>query len=448
MKKPPHETAPTNRSRASTPTPSADRLRRDWTILCEGIGERRAGSAGERQAAAYIAEQMTAAGLAGVQIEEFSCTSLRSAETTVQVQRGRRWQTAPSWTLVGAPGTPGGKSVDGPLVWLTLPEGAGRLKRGSLRGSIAALFGPLPTLPEHHRALVAAAPAAVIHVDERFPFAWAKSDGVYPYWTKRYGMPTTVTVPYTEAWAWRQAGVNRARVRVALEQVTALSQNVIGLAPGTEPGLPEVLFTSHHDTQCGNPGADDNASGVVCILELARLLAAKPRRRTLRFISFGTEEQLSVGSAAYARQHDPRPDQIGLVLNFDSVSSPLGHYNVSCIGSDTFLRHATRTLARHGIDALFQRTVTPFVDNFPFNYAGIPSLWFHRTNFPGGRWQHHSPHDTLANVSPEVVAKLLGAVAPLARHLAGATRWPFALPLPEEQRREARRLGRELFGLR
>jgi Zn-dependent M28 family amino/carboxypeptidase len=39
------------------------------------------------------------------------------------------------------------------------------------------------------------------------------------------------------------------------------------------------------------------------VLELARLLQPRPRRRTIRLISFGAEEQLSVGSTAYVRAH-------------------------------------------------------------------------------------------------------------------------------------------------
>ncbi len=77
----------------------------------------------------------------------------------------------------------------------------------------------------------------------------------------------------------------------------AMSQNVVIDLPGTDLA-DEILYASaHHDTQAGSPGADDNGSGVVGVIELARLLQPRPRRRTIRLISFGAEEQLSVGSA-------------------------------------------------------------------------------------------------------------------------------------------------------
>jgi Peptidase family M28 len=423
------------------------RLRRDWEVLCAEIGERRAGTDNERRAAAYIGTQFVAAGLTDVHEEEFPCTSLRRAKPTVRARDGSRWRSVPAVTLVGAPGTPGGRVVEGEMVWLEMPESAGQLAQDSLCASVTVIFGPLPTVEAHHRALVAAAPLAVIHVDDRLPFDWAKSDGVYPEWVRRHGMPTTVTVPYPTAWAWRRTGVKRARVRVRIEQVAALSQNVIGVLPGREPQLPEIVVSAHHDTQCGNPGADDNASGVGCVLALARLFAAKSHRRTLRFISFGTEEQLSVGAAAYVQRHRTQMKDVGLVVNFDRVASPLGHFKLWCVGPDALARHSTRALARNGLDVRLKTEVTPFVDNFPFNAAGVPSWWLFRPNFPSGRWQYPSPHDTLENVSVSEVGRLLRAVAPVVGDLAGMARWPFLRRLPAAQRIAARRLGRELFAL-
>ncbi|MCX6953443.1 MAG: M28 family peptidase [Verrucomicrobia bacterium] len=427
------------------PALSEASLLRDWRVLCEEIGERRAGSAGERRAAEFVAGRFAALGLRRVATEEFPCTSLARARSRVQAWFSGRWHTAETQALVGAPGTPGGRAVEGETVSLEMPADLPLLTRGALRGKIAVLFGPLPTRVEQHRRLVAASPLAVVHVDERLPFAWAKSDGVYPAWVKRHGMPTTVTVPYLTAWQWRLAGVRRLRVSAAVELRAARSQNVIGELPGSLPRLPALVLTAHHDTQCGNPGADDNASGVVCLLALAGTLAAMPRRRTIRFISFGCEEQLSVGSAAYVRAHRAALRAVGLEVNFDSVASPLGHWEMWRTGPAALETWAVRRLARAGLRVRAHAEVTPFFDTFPFNQAGVPSLGFYRPNFSGGRWQHHSRHDTLAHVSPAEVARLVAAVAPLVRDLAAQRVWPFRRALPAGQRQVARQLARELF---
>ncbi len=420
----------------------------DWGILCREIGERRAGTIGEQRAADFIASRLEAAGCAQARQEKFPCLSLHGARVGIHIREGRRWTRVPGAALVGAPGTRGGRPVEGDLVWLEMPENARRLTPGSLRGRVLALFGPLPTDVATHRRLVAARPAAVIHSDERLPFGWTKNDGVYPHWAERYGMPPTVTIPYTEAWRWRQAGLSRVRLGVQVDLRRGHSQNVVAEHPGSDPRLPAVVICAHHDTQCGNPGADDNGSGVVCVLALARLLAGKKLRRTIRFISFGAEEQLSVGAAAYVTTHlRELPRTTGLVVNFDSVSSPLGHFQMLCAGDAALARQSARALAARGLDVARQREISPFLDNFPFNWAGIPSLCFLRSNSPGGRWQHHSHHDTLENCSVAEVQRLLRALLPFVERLAGARAWTFANGLPAEQQSAAKKFGHELFGL-
>jgi hypothetical protein len=66
----------------------------------------------------------------------------------------------------------------------------------------------------------------------------------------------------------------------------------------------------------------------------------------------------------------------------------------------------------------------------------------------GLRWQHHSAHDRLDNVSAEELARVVRAVAALAGGLSEQAGWPFRRGLAPEQRAETARLARELFGLR
>lgn len=52
----------------------------------------------------------------------------------------------------------------------------------------------------------------------------------------------------------------------------------------------------------------------------------------------------------------------------------------------------------------FREEVTPFSDHFPFNAAGVPSLWFYRETLGSGRHFHHTVQDTPAAVSFDVIA--------------------------------------------
>jgi len=208
-----------------------------------------------------------------------------------------------------------------------------------------------------------------------------------------------------------------------------------------------VLVGAHHDTQCNNTGADDNASGVVALLELARLLSPQKPLRTIRLVSFGAEEQLSVGSAAYASAHHGEISRIGAVLNMDSISSPLGHHWLIRAGSDAFGAWLVKTLARAELDVVERTATMPFADHFPFSAFGVPSVTFMRPNMDSGmRWQHHSSQDNLGNVSMDESVKVISAVARAVNDLARAARWPFPRGLAIEQRSETVRMAKELFG--
>jgi hypothetical protein len=433
----------------SLPAPSKDRIQQHWSHLCTSIGERRAGSAGDRAAADYILERFRAAGLTGVHEEPFPCVSVVNARADVAIGNGGTLKSVPARVLAGSPATAGSGPVESELVWIEMPEQAERLIQPALRCKIVVLFGPMPTRVEWHQRLVKAQPAAVIHVDDRLPFEWVKDDGVYPAWVRRYGMPPTLTIPFRVAWDLRKSGANRARVLVAVELKTTTSQNVVGEIPGRRPDLPFLLLGAHHDTQCNNTGADDNASGVVALLELAVLLGQEKPLRGVRLVSFGAEEQLSVGSACYVSAHKREMRSLGMVLNLDSVSSPLGHHWLIRAGSNAFGTWLVKRLGQTGLDMAERTGTMPFADHFPFSAFGVPSVTFMRPNMDGGmRWQHHSIQDALENVSADELIRVVCAVAQVTGELARATRWPFPRGLAPEQRAETARMAKELFGLR
>ncbi|MBI4814785.1 MAG: M20/M25/M40 family metallo-hydrolase [Deltaproteobacteria bacterium] len=85
-----------------------------------------------------------------------------------------------------------------------------------------------------------------------------------------------------------------------------------------------VLVGAHYDSVDTTPGADDNASGVSALLELARRLRAAKPERTLRFTFFANEEPPyfqteRMGSAVYARRAKERGDAIVAMISIESV---------------------------------------------------------------------------------------------------------------------------------
>jgi hypothetical protein len=77
--------------------------------------------------------------------------------------------------------------------------------------------------------------------------------------------------------------------------------------PGSDRAAETVIVGAHYDTVAGTVGADDNATGVAAVLELARLLRASKPRKNLRFVIFVNEEPPffqtgRMGSLVYAQQ--------------------------------------------------------------------------------------------------------------------------------------------------
>lgn len=73
------------------------------------------------------------------------------------------------------------------------------------------------------------------------------------------------------------------------------SHNVVATPPGFVPTAPHLLVGAHLDTVAVAPGAEDNASGVAVMLELARLAADAGTRLPVVFVAFGAEEPRGSG---------------------------------------------------------------------------------------------------------------------------------------------------------
>ena len=75
--------------------------------------------------------------------------------------------------------------------------------------------------------------------------------------------------------------------------------NIFAQRQGTDPKAGAILVAAHYDTVPVSPGADDNASGVAVVLEVARLLGSRPTPRTLQVAFFDREELGLRGSIAF-----------------------------------------------------------------------------------------------------------------------------------------------------
>ena len=120
---------------------------------------------------------------------------------------------------------------------------------------------------------------------------------------ERHPLSSPIRLQEVETYLHRQ--FSETGLTVTKQHFQALGgthHNVIGTArPDTEPfqsALP-LIVAAHFDTVQGSPGADDNASALAVMLQIARHVRAMKLARPIRFIAFNLEEENLLGSSAY-----------------------------------------------------------------------------------------------------------------------------------------------------
>jgi Zn-dependent M28 family amino/carboxypeptidase len=98
--------------------------------------------------------------------------------------------------------------------------------------------------------------------------------------------------------------------------------NLIAEKTGTEKEA--VVIGAHYDTVPGTPGADDNASAVAGLLELARLHRDIPTRKTLLFLAFANEEPpcfgfSNMGSMVYAKSLKDQGQPVEVMVSLEMI---------------------------------------------------------------------------------------------------------------------------------
>jgi Zn-dependent M28 family amino/carboxypeptidase len=245
---------------------------------------------------------------------------------------------------------------------------------------------------------------------------------------------------------------------------TGVSNNVAGLLPGSDPRLAAetILITAHHDhdgmAPCADPahppastppdphpcpqiwhGADDNGSGTVGVVEVARAFAANPARpgRSILFVVFGSEERGLLGSywmAAHplrplattraqinfdmiGRDETPSPQTEGLIripgdttnrLNLiGALYSPDYERTVEQQNQAVGLTLDDRFYHESALNVFFRS------DQFPFVLHNIPAFWW----FTGFHPDYHHTTDTVDKIDFPKMQKIL--------ELAYLTAWQF-----------------------
>ena len=159
--------------------------------------------------------------------------------------------------------------------------------------------------------------------------------------------------------------------------VDGLYYNVVATQLGTVYPDSYYVIGAHYDS-VGNPGADDDASGVAGLLEIARVLSLYATEYTIKYIAFDQEEMGLVGSFAYVQDH--LADDIRGMIQLDMIAHNNGQY-----GCEIYGRPQSDPLKLALADAinLYGNGLTAWVygqhdssDHAPFEWAGFQACEF------------------------------------------------------------------------
>ncbi len=212
----------------------------------------------------------------------------------------------------------------------------------------------------------------------------------------------------------------------------ANGENVVATITGSEFPDQQYIICAHYDDMPSGstaPGADDNASGVVGVLETARLLKDFDLKYTVKFIAFDEEEQGLIGSHAYADEASANGDDILGVLNLDMIAYDSDDdYEMSISTnalSTEFTSEYTSVLATYDFDLTYNFITTGASDHSPFwnngyqailaiedwndfnAYYHTPSDLFENCNIPYFEQMAQSALATMASLSMDMKMELI-----------------------------------------
>jgi aminopeptidase YwaD len=445
---------------SADPVVAVSELRAHVEWLADDAREgRRAGTAGERAAASYIAREFARAGLlpAG---EEGSWFQEFEVEMAPQPGACALRVDGQPVTGVGTLACSADGDTAGPLAATSAPGVVVLIRHvgdgGALRGALRA-------------AAEAGAVAAVVGVPAESGVATGDGRIAFDAVPGRLALPV-VTVAAADFAALearcRDGEAPAVALSAAVQRPTAIARNVLGIAPGTGPDL--IVVGAHFDhlgwggegslapgTTAIHNGADDNASGTAVLIEVGEewgrsAIGANPREVGVLFAAWSAEELGLLGSMHWVAHPTVELSRVRANLNLDMVGRVAnGAITVGSAETAAAFRPALAQVQER-LDASGAALELAIAagqlpggggsDHMSFQSAGIPALFF----FSGLHADYHKPGDDAEKVDYEGMRAVAEAVSHLLIELQQAERASLAYVKPAAPaggEREMRRPG-------
>jgi hypothetical protein len=218
-----------------------------------------------------------------------------------------------------------------------------------------------------------------------------------------------------------------ANLTTDVEKIQGTGRNVLALLPGSDPALEdEIVVIGAHFDHLGKTideegreiifnGADDNASGVAGLLELARTLKDTRPKRSILFAAFDAEEVGALGSLHFTKHPSVPLSGIVAMVNLDMIGR-MKEKTLIVSGYDTSPDwDPLLEKANEGLDIVLNKSAGGFggSDQTSFYKENIPVLFF----FTGAHDDYHKPGDDWDRINIEGETLILEYVRRIAGEL-------------------------------
>lgn len=183
-----------------------------------------------------------------------------------------------------------------------------------------------------------------------------------------------------------------------------LSSNLIGMIPAIKKTKKTLVLTAHYDHlgKMGKntyfPGANDNASGVAMLLELAKYFSKNPSKYNIVCIAFAGEEAGLVGSEYFVRYPWINLEDITFLINLDIMGS--GEEGITVVNATKFPEQFQKLLeinsTENFVTQIKSRGPAANSDHYWFSERNVPSFFMYTM---GPNKNYHDIYDTYDNLS-------------------------------------------------
>ena len=381
------------------------------------VGDRMAGSEGERAGLELTRDALADAGARDARIEEFEIQGWTRGDS--EIRRGDEVLAAGGNACIALPRSPSDEAT-GEFVDLGygVPEDFER----DLTGAVVMVSSDTPDSVDrfihrrekYYHAVEAGAAAFVFanHVEGTLPPTGSVGTEDAPIGE----IPAVGVSKETGARLARRYEGKEVTVAVDCETPDATSGNVIAdVGPDTDE---YVVVSSHVDAHDLAEGAMDNGAGTATVVEIATALAAREGDldTRVRFVGFGAEEVGLVGSGRFAEAVDPA--RVKAVVNVDSNvfgrTLRLDHH-----GFDALEAAGERVSERFDHPIALAGAQVPHSDHWSFVQRGIPGYMVSGETAGRGRGWGHTGADTIDKLESRTLREQAILLTALVVDLAG-----------------------------